>query len=236
MPCHTFGDRDLPNVDAKLEDFAMDPASAPQRVGEAHGADQLPDFERHLRSAAATSRLLQPHRRYAAEKRSRFIDDRSVSAAIKPELHATTRPMERARLERSKVDCKNFRIASTRTIPKDLGHFEGRRSQADEFPANRVVRERHFYAPAFRGFGRVLLCFGFVVLVATGPDFFLAEVESLAADAASTFLLATASRAASAPSSKPRRKTLSSGAIRSRIPSRILLHKKSHMQIYRAPN
>jgi len=66
----------------------MDPASAPQRVGEAHGADQLPDFERHLRSAAATSRLLQPHRRYAAEKRSRFIDDRSVSAAIKPELHA----------------------------------------------------------------------------------------------------------------------------------------------------
>ena len=32
----------------------MDPGSAPQRVGEAHGADQLPDFERHLRSAAAS--------------------------------------------------------------------------------------------------------------------------------------------------------------------------------------
>ena len=38
----------------------MDPGSAPQRVGDAHGADQLPDFERHLRSAAATSRLPSP--------------------------------------------------------------------------------------------------------------------------------------------------------------------------------
>ncbi len=38
----------------------MDPGSAPQRVGEAHGADQLADFERHLRSAAATSRLPSP--------------------------------------------------------------------------------------------------------------------------------------------------------------------------------
>ena len=40
--------------------FAMDPGSAPQRVGEAHSADQLPDFERHLRSAAASSRLPSP--------------------------------------------------------------------------------------------------------------------------------------------------------------------------------
>jgi hypothetical protein len=36
----------LIHVDAELEEFAMDPGSAPQRVGEAHGADQLPDFER----------------------------------------------------------------------------------------------------------------------------------------------------------------------------------------------
>ena len=33
----------------------MDPGTAPQRVAEAHGAVQLPDFERHLRSAAANS-------------------------------------------------------------------------------------------------------------------------------------------------------------------------------------
>ena len=38
----------------------MDPGSAPQRVGEAHGADQLPDFERHLQPAAGRSRLRSP--------------------------------------------------------------------------------------------------------------------------------------------------------------------------------
>jgi hypothetical protein len=38
----------------------MDPGSAPQQVGQAHGADQLPDFERYLRSAAARSRLPSP--------------------------------------------------------------------------------------------------------------------------------------------------------------------------------
>ena len=55
LPCHIFGDRGLTNVDAELEEFAVDPGSAPQRIGQAHGADQLPDFERHLGSAAARS-------------------------------------------------------------------------------------------------------------------------------------------------------------------------------------
>ena len=40
----------------------MDPGSAPQRVGQAHVADQLANFEWHLRSAAATSRLPSPER------------------------------------------------------------------------------------------------------------------------------------------------------------------------------
>ncbi len=52
--------RGLTNFDAELEEFTMDAGSAPQRVGEAHGADQLADFERHLRAAAAMSRLPSP--------------------------------------------------------------------------------------------------------------------------------------------------------------------------------
>ena len=32
MPCHIFGDRGLPNVDAELEEFAMNSGSSPQRV------------------------------------------------------------------------------------------------------------------------------------------------------------------------------------------------------------
>ena len=38
----------------------MDPGSAPQWVRQAHGANQLANFERHLWSAAATSRLPSP--------------------------------------------------------------------------------------------------------------------------------------------------------------------------------
>jgi hypothetical protein len=52
----------LTNVDAELEEFSMDPGSTPQRIGQAHGADQLANFERHFRSAAATSRLPSPER------------------------------------------------------------------------------------------------------------------------------------------------------------------------------
>lgn len=51
----------------------MDPGSAPQRVGEAHGADQLADFERHLRSAAAMSRLPSPEQ---AKTGTMLTDDR----------------------------------------------------------------------------------------------------------------------------------------------------------------
>ena len=32
LPCHIFGDRGLTNVDAELEEFAVDPGSAPQRA------------------------------------------------------------------------------------------------------------------------------------------------------------------------------------------------------------
>jgi len=48
MPRHIFGNRDLTNIDAEFEEFATDPGSAPQRVGEAHGTDQLMNFDRHL--------------------------------------------------------------------------------------------------------------------------------------------------------------------------------------------
>ena len=41
MPCHVLGDRGLPNVDAELEEFSMDPGSAPQRVSQAHAAPSV---------------------------------------------------------------------------------------------------------------------------------------------------------------------------------------------------
>ena len=48
MSCHIFRNRGLTHVDAELEQFTMDPRSAPERVGEAHVADQLADFEWHF--------------------------------------------------------------------------------------------------------------------------------------------------------------------------------------------
>ena len=38
----------------------MDPGSAPQWIGQAHIEDQLADFQRHLRPAAAAPRLPSP--------------------------------------------------------------------------------------------------------------------------------------------------------------------------------
>jgi hypothetical protein len=48
VSCHILGNRSLTPIDAEFEEFAVDPGSAPKRVGEAHVADQLADFERDL--------------------------------------------------------------------------------------------------------------------------------------------------------------------------------------------
>src|SRR5205823_9519952 len=60
VSCHILADRGLTHIDAEFEEFAVDPRSAPERVGEAHGADQLADFERHFWPAAARPRLPSP--------------------------------------------------------------------------------------------------------------------------------------------------------------------------------
>jgi hypothetical protein len=57
---YIFGDRGLTHINAELEEFAMDPRSAPERVGEAHVADQLANFDRHSWSAAARTGLPSP--------------------------------------------------------------------------------------------------------------------------------------------------------------------------------
>ena len=49
---HILRDGRLSDVDTELEQFAMNARSAPQRIGEAHLPDQLPDFRGDLRPAA----------------------------------------------------------------------------------------------------------------------------------------------------------------------------------------
>ena len=61
----------------------MDPGSAP--VGQAHGADQLANFERHLRSTTAMSRLPSPERAKTGtmppDNSLRFDDHQSIHNA-----------------------------------------------------------------------------------------------------------------------------------------------------------
>jgi hypothetical protein len=89
LPRHIFADRGLTHIDAEFEEFAMDPRRAPERVGEAHFADQLADFERDLRSAAARARLPSPEQAKPntapADHRLRLDDQQGVqNAGCKP--------------------------------------------------------------------------------------------------------------------------------------------------------
>src|ERR1039457_6522475 len=59
---HILGRARLSNIDAELEQLSMDPRRAPQRIGNAHLADQPADLRRHSRPATTASRLPAPIR------------------------------------------------------------------------------------------------------------------------------------------------------------------------------
>ena len=61
-PRHVLGNAGLADVDAELEQFSMDAGSTPQRVGDAHLADQPANFQRCTWSAAAVPRFPAPIR------------------------------------------------------------------------------------------------------------------------------------------------------------------------------
>src|ERR1019366_8588960 len=61
-PGHILGHARLSDIDAELEQLAMDPRRAPQQIGNAHLADQPADLRRHSRPATAASRLPAPIR------------------------------------------------------------------------------------------------------------------------------------------------------------------------------
>src|ERR1700737_2569314 len=60
-PNHILGHAGLPDFDTELEQLSMDPWSSPERIGDAHLADQLSYFERHRGPATMASRLPAPN-------------------------------------------------------------------------------------------------------------------------------------------------------------------------------
>src|SRR5262245_55553824 len=79
---HVDRNRGPRDIDAQFEQLAVDPGSAPQRVGEAHVADQLVDFEWHFRSAYSRARLPSPEQAkpgpVPADNRLRLDDHQGV--------------------------------------------------------------------------------------------------------------------------------------------------------------
>src|SRR6266446_9107401 len=59
-PCHVFCHRGLPDTDAKLEQFAVDPWCSPKRFRDAHVTNKLANVCRCLRPAAVRSRFPAP--------------------------------------------------------------------------------------------------------------------------------------------------------------------------------
>jgi hypothetical protein len=59
-PRHVLGDGRLLDFDPELQEFTMNARRAPQPVGEAHLADQVPDLQWNLWSAATRARLPAP--------------------------------------------------------------------------------------------------------------------------------------------------------------------------------
>src|ERR1039457_1399360 len=61
-PSHILGHARLSDIDAELEQLAIDPPRASQRIGNAHLADQPADVRRHNRPATTASRFPTPIR------------------------------------------------------------------------------------------------------------------------------------------------------------------------------
>src|SRR5450756_2246869 len=57
---HILGHARLSDIDAELEQLSVDPRRSPQRIGNAHLADQPADLQWHNRPATRSSRLPAP--------------------------------------------------------------------------------------------------------------------------------------------------------------------------------
>src|SRR6516165_7409790 len=83
---HILGDAGLADLDAELEKLSMDSRRSPQRVGDAHLADQPANFQRYSWSAAAVAGFPAP---IPSETGTMNKDRRSM--ALKATLFGTCR-------------------------------------------------------------------------------------------------------------------------------------------------
>jgi hypothetical protein len=116
----------LANFDAEFEEFSMDPGRAPKRIGQAHVANQLANFERHLWSAATTSRLPSPER----AKTGTMPTDNCLRLDDHQGIHNARRdPIEAAKTRRSKLLNARLSLPKSRFERTDDGARQGSGAQ-----------------------------------------------------------------------------------------------------------
>ena len=137
-PSHVLGNRRLPDLDTKLEQFAVDPWSAPERVRTADVPDQLPNVHRHLWTAATRPRPPSPIQAEtcAVPTNDSFRSDNCQSAqhtrsqAIQPNEYQTIDPSEGRPLRR--LAPQDIDLMAKR---QDLDFQQSSRSEQSNQPA-----------------------------------------------------------------------------------------------------
>jgi hypothetical protein len=114
------------DIDAKLEQFAVDAGCTPERVSQAHVPDQLTDLHRHSRSPAAPSGFPAPERSKSSTVPANHgleLDDgqriyNARNETPKPNKHQTVEIAEskslRDLLRSTLICCRRTRISASR--------------------------------------------------------------------------------------------------------------------------
>ncbi len=103
VPRHIFGYGRLADIDAKLEQFAVNPRSTPERVGKADCADQLPDLRRQLRTAPERFRLPSPIQAKTSPVDRITVSGLTIASALSAFGAFGAMPYSAANISRSKL-------------------------------------------------------------------------------------------------------------------------------------
>src|SRR5580704_17177382 len=137
-PRHVFRYRGLADIDAKLEQFAVDPRGSPQRVSDAHLTNKLANLRRCPRSATTRSRFPAPPRSKASAMPT---DDRFRLEDFQRIQHYRNQPIEPRKHQ--SIDIADghpvWRLASQHielmSKDEDLGLQRGARPEQSEHGA-----------------------------------------------------------------------------------------------------
>ena len=81
--CHVLRNGGLADIDAELEELSMDAGSTPERIGEAHLADQPPNFRRYAGLPARRRDFQRQNERKPARCQRTIVSGRTIVTAFR---------------------------------------------------------------------------------------------------------------------------------------------------------